>query len=201
MSPMTHLRLAGLSFVMLTIAAQAQGKLEGRGAAQRFVSEKYGFSISIPTGWRVELPVDRLLLYNYPASRALPQGRLPEGGAQIAVIMKETLSGGRLYGNSLSEWAANNMRIETDGTPASPEPFEMPRESGTMNAITLSYDTAIFGIGQQGQHMVTVYWEFERKFFAAYLYYVANDPKGAAVEKVFLNTVRTLRPLRRPNKR
>jgi hypothetical protein len=101
MSPMTHLRLAGLSFVMLTIAAQGQGKLEGRGAAQRFVSEKYGFLIAIPTGWRVELPVDRLLLYSYPASRALPQGRLPEGGAQIALIMKETLSGNRPYGNSI----------------------------------------------------------------------------------------------------
>jgi hypothetical protein len=92
------------------------------------------------------------------------------------------------------------MRIETDGTPASPERFEMPRECGTRNAITLSHDTAIFGIGQQGQHMVAVYWEFEQKFFAAYLYYVANDPKAAALETVFADTVRTFRPLRNQDK-
>ncbi len=195
---MTRFAFVSFPLVILTIAGQAQGKLEGPGAAKRFISEKYGFSTYVPMGWRIELPADRLLLYNYPASRALPQGQLPKGGAQITVVMKDALSGERPYGNTLQEWATNDMRIETGSTPSSTERFEMPRESGAKNAITLSYDTAIFGIGQQKQHIVDVYWEFKQKYFAGYLYYVANDPKGAVLEKTFLNTIRSFRPLHNP---
>jgi len=108
--------------------------------------------------------------------------------------MRDPLSEQRRYGSTLSEWAVNDMRIEADGNPTSPSAFEMPRESGARNAISLSYDTAILGIGQQGEHMVTIYWEFKQKFFAAYLYYVVGDPKGPALEKTFRNTVRSLRP-------
>jgi hypothetical protein len=192
---MTHFKLAVLSFVMLTMAAHGQGNLEGRGKARRFVSEKYGLSMFIPTGWRVELPVDRLLAYSYPATRALPQGQLPNGGASIVVIMRKPLSEERRYGRTLPEWAAKDMEIEADGNPASPSAFQMPQESGTQDAISLSYDSAILGIGQQQQHEVAIYWEFKGSFFAAHLFYIAGDPKGTALEKLFLDTVRSFRPL------
>lgn len=192
---MTHFRLTIVSFVILTIAAHGQGKLEGRGTAQRFISEKYGFSLAVPQGWSTRLSHDQIPVYvNYPDSRALPQLRLPRGGAMIGIVAKETLLG-RRSGNSLPEWAANDMRIETDGTPTSPEPFEMPGQSDAKDAIILSYDSAIFGAGEQKQHCVAIYWEFKERPFAAYLHYIAGDPKAVALARVFVNTVRSLRPL------
>jgi hypothetical protein len=197
----TRLRLARVATVVLTIAAQGQGNPEGGRAAHPFVSEKYGFSIAVPPGWSARLSHNDTPAYvNYPASRALPQLRLPEGGALISVVVNETLYG-RHSGNSLREWAVNDMRIETDGTPASPKPFEMPLVSDVKDAIILSYDSAIFGAGEQGQHCVAIYWEFRGKPFAAYLHYVANDPKGVALERIFLTTVRSFRPLRSSDKR
>ncbi len=201
MSPIIRPELVGLSFFALAIAAQSQAKLEGRGSAQRFVSEKYGFSMSVPAGWSARLsPRDRPVYVNYPASRDLPQLRLPEGGAMIAVMANET-SPGRRLASTLSEWAVDDMHNDADGSPTSPESFEMPMASGTKDAIILSYDSAVFGLNEQKQHHVAIYWEFDKKFFAAHLYYVAGDPKGTALERVFLSTVRSFRPLRSSGKR
>lgn len=196
---MTHYKGFRFWLVVLSITAHAQGKLEGSGAARRFVSEKYAFSIDVPVGWTTRLTEDTPLYFNYPASRALPQGRLPKGGAMISVITKETLSG-RRFGNTLSEWALKDMDNEAGDTPTSPRSFQMPRESSTTQAIVLSYDSATFSVNEQKQHCVAIYWVFDQKYFAAYLFYISNDPSRIAFEKVFQSTVRSFRPLRSPQK-
>jgi len=197
MSRLTRLRYTLVFHALLALVAQGQGKLDSRAGERRFVSEKYEFSMAVPRGWRVKLPDELPLYFNYPDSRALPQGRLPDGGAYISVVVSENLSG-RRYGGSLSQWAVKDMHIETHAPPPSPLPFAMPRESDAKNAIELSYDSEAFERGQQQEHEVAIYWEYRGRFFNAHLSYVAADPSGAAIERVFLDTVRSFRPIQRP---
>jgi len=70
----------------------------------------------------------------------------------------------------------------------------MPRESGASRAVTCSYDEATLSPDQHTQHSVAIFWEFDQKLFAAHLNYNANDSNGPALEKVFLQTVRSIRP-------
>jgi hypothetical protein len=76
----------------------------------------------------------------------------------------------------------------------------MPKESGVSRAIMLSYDEPTLSLDQQTQHSVAIFWEIGQKLFAAHLNYNANDPNGAAFEKLFLDVMRSIRPLPKAGK-
>ncbi len=184
-----------LLLLLISPTAAGQVKLAGRGGAQRFVSEKYKFSVAVPTGWSVRLsPQDHPVFVNYPASQDLPQLRLPKGGAMLSVLTGDIRFGARSPA-SPAEWAAIDMRNEAQ-TQSSPERFEMPEESEAGNAIVLSYDLAVYAESSQKQHRLAVYWQTGQTLFAAYLDCISDDPKLRAFEDVFRRTVRSLRPLR-----
>lgn len=102
--------------------------------------------------------------------------------------------------NLLVEPGDGRARGVSSGNP-SVEPLEMPEQSGVSRAVVSSYDEATFSPDEQAQHCVSVFWEFKQKLFAAHLNYVANDPKGPALKKLFLETVRSIRPLDGAEKR
>lgn len=183
-------------FTIALATAHAQGKLDQTG--RRFLSEKYGFSIAIPRGWSQLANQDTPLFVSYPASRALPQGRIPEGGAIISIVPLDAFKG--LESRTLFEWAVADARGDSAGS-APIRPFEMPSQSGVTTAIISSHDTPTFGPDDQSQHTVNIFWEFRRKLFAAHLLYPAHDPRGAEFEKTFLDTVRSVRSLEKAAKR
>jgi hypothetical protein len=173
---------------------QAQGRLDGRGADRRFVSQRYGFSIAVPSAWNVSVQKDTPMYVNFSSSAGLSQLTLPPGGASIVVVARDTLpSQGRL-GRTLSQWAEGDAK-EITTNPPSATPFEMPRESGVLGALTCSYDVATFSPDEQPQHSVSVYWEFKGKQFAAHLTYVVNERNAAMLERTFAETVRSIRPI------
>lgn len=194
-------KLAILLASLTSVATvQAQGKLDRTG--RLFLSEKYGFSMAVPPGWGVSVDQDTPLYVSYPAPRALPQGRIPEGGANLSVVPLDIFQGFR--SRTLSEWASADARGDS-ALDVPVRAFDMPAETGVKRAVISTYDTPTFGPDDQSQHTLNVYWEFRSKVFAAHLFYPAHDPKGSEFERIFLTTIRSIRPLpetgARPNAR
>ena len=192
MSRLTRITPFFALVIAIAPAVLAQGKLDSTG--QRFVSEKYQFSIAIPRGWGASFDRDTPLFVSYPASRALPQGKLPLGGANISIVPLDAYHSTKTL--TLNEWATADARGDfAHSTPV--RELEMPPESGVVAAIISSHDTPTFGPDDQAQHTVNVFWKFNGNLFAAHLFYPAHDAKGPGFEKVFLDTLRSIRPSRR----
>jgi len=136
------------------------------------------------------------MFMSFDPREAPPQTKLPQGGALISIVAQEKLPG-RNFGNSLSEWATEDRKgIAAAGNPIITA-LELPPQTTITNAVISSFDTATFGPDDQAQHCVAAYWGFKSKLFAAYLYYVIGDPKAKAQEALFLQTLRSIRPLDR----
>ena len=74
-----------IAFLTISLAtAHAQSRLDPTG--QRFLSKRYGFSIAVPRGWGGSANHDTPMFVSYPESQALPQNKIPEGGANISIV-------------------------------------------------------------------------------------------------------------------
>jgi hypothetical protein len=180
--------------VLLAVPAASQGTVEGRGAARRFISPKYTFSMAVPVGWGVSTGLDTPVFFYAPSSERFVQDAIPKGGAVITTRPHDRVSGLARSATTPEAWALADARAFASNNPPI-EPFQMPRESGASRAVMCSYDEPAFSPDQQTQRSVAIFWEFEQKLFAAHLNYNANDSNGPALEKVFLRTVRSFRPL------
>lgn len=180
--------------VLLAVPAASRGRIEGRGAQRRFISQKYGFSMTVPVGWGVSTRLDTPVFFYAPSSERFVQDAIPQGGAVITIEPHDTVSGLSKSAATPETWALANARAIASSDP-SIEPFQIPKESGASHAVICSYEEAKFSPDQRTQHSVAIFWEFELKLFAAHLNYNANDSAGPAFEKVFLQTVRSVRPL------
>jgi hypothetical protein len=200
MPRITKILLLIATALAATGVADGQGRLEGSGAARRFISEKYGFSIAVPRGWLVDPSKDTPVYFSFSPAEAEDfnrQLRLPRGGAVISLVAQESLP--MRSSRTLSDWAVADARGTSAESPSA-RPFETPTESGMTSAIVSSYDTATFGPDDRSEHHVSIFWEFREKRFAAHLLYPAHDPKGTEFEKVFLQTVRSIRPMGKGSK-
>ncbi len=178
----------------------AQGKLEERGNTRRFVSEKYGFSIAVPTKWLVDPSKDTAMFFSFGPSDSGEfnhQLKLPKGGAVISVVPLEVFHG--LESRSLSDWAMADAGDDAVEKP-SPRPLEISSTTGITKAVMSSYDSKTFGPDDQPEHRVNIFWEFRQKLFAAHLMYPAHDSKGPEFEKIFLNTIHSVRPIEKAGK-
>lgn len=192
-----------VAFLVIALVAAndagGQGRLEGSGSGNRFISEKYGFSMAVPPGWHVSLEKDTPMFINFSSAEGRSQLTLPKGGAVIVVVAQDALPGRHRLGSSTMEWATTDARGVSSGSP-SIKPLQVPKESGVSQAVMSSYDVATYSPDEQAQNCVAAFWEFDQKLFAAHLYYVARDPKGSELEKIFVNTVRSIRPLEKSEK-
>jgi hypothetical protein len=180
--------------VLLAGPGVGEGRVEGRGAARRFVSENYRFSMAVPVGWGVSIGLDTPVFFYAPSSARFIQDNIPQGGAVITTEPHDAVSRESRPTTTPEEWALADTRASVSNR--SPiESFLMPRASGVSRAVTCSYDEPTFSPDQRTQHSVAIFWEFEKKLFAAHLNYNRGDPRGPAFEKVFLRTIRSLRPL------
>ena len=69
----------------------------------------------------------------------------------------------------------------------------MPELAEVSRAMIMDLDIERPG---QRQHEVAIYWEFRGRRLAAYLSYLAGDPRAVRYRKVFLDLMRDIRPLK-----
>jgi hypothetical protein len=96
------------------------------------------------------------------------------------------------FGKTPAQWAEREVRL-AEGGRVTKIVFEMPAESGAHQAVVVAYDMA--PPPMQHQRCTAAFWEFGGKLFAIRLFYILGDPHGPTFERVFLDTLRTLRPL------
>ncbi len=198
MSRVSQLTVVLAMAFALVLTMSGEGKLEGKGKARRFVSQKYGFSIGVPPRWLVDPVKDTPIFFSFSPSEAAEfnqQAQLPKGGAVISVLAQDALPGP--HTGDLSAWAAADARGVSAQIP-SIHPFDMPPETHVDTAVVSSYDSATYGPDDQSEHRVNIFWEFREKRFVAHLMYPAHDPKGPTFEAVLFSTVRSMRPLGTP---
>jgi hypothetical protein len=189
------LRTAVLVILFSALAA-SEGKVEGRAAARRFISQRYMFSMAVPVGWGVSTGLDTPVFFYAPSSERFVQDRIPPGGAVITVGSHDTASGQRKSATTPEAWARVDTRALASSIPAV-EPFEFPKESEVSDAVISSYDEPTFSPDERQQHSVAVFWAYDRHMFFAHLNYNAGDPNAAKFENVFLQTLRSVRPLQK----
>jgi hypothetical protein len=182
--------------VLSAAPAVSQGRVLGHGAARRFVSEKYGFSMAVPVGWGVSTTLNTPVFFYAPSSERFVQDAIPQGGAVITTEPHDTASRLSKSATTPDAWALADARSFASEIPPI-EPFLLPSESGAAHAVICSYDEVVFSSDQHIHHSVAIFWEFDHLLFAAHLNYNANDPHGPIFEKVFLQTVRNVRPLQK----
>lgn len=188
--------LSKIVFLTAFLAApsRSQVKVEGRGATRRFISQEYGFSMAVPKGWGVSTGLDTPVFFYAPPSKRFVQDAIPPGGAVITTNAHDMVSGQEKSATTPAAWALANVRIVASSTPPI-KPFKFPRESRISRAVTCSYDEVTLSPEQRTQHSVAIFWDFGQKLFAAHLNYNANDSRGPAFERVFFQTIRSIRPL------
>jgi hypothetical protein len=197
---MSVISKAALLSILAIASAAAQGKVEGNGAAMRFVSQRYGFSMAVPAGWSASSGLDTPVYFYAPDSERFIQASIPPGGAIITTESQDAeFRGGRPV-TTLEAWAQESTRPFADTVPSF-EPFRFPAESGVSRALVCSYDEPTYSPDQRTQHSVGLFWEFNHKFFSAFLNYNAHDPNGPAFEKLFFKTVRSIQPLLRNSRK
>lgn len=163
------------------------------GAPKRVVVKGYGFSVEPPARWNTGIGKDGLPLFtNIPWSKLGAQGLLPEGGATINLVAWDELPR-RKGDESLLGWAHLDAAPPGLGSRKVDE-LTVPASTGITDAISVSLDEAVYSPDEQRQHDSSVYWTFRRKKFAAHLFYVVGDPRGAQYEDVLRQVVRSIRP-------
>jgi len=189
-------RLRSVLIASLAVAAFGQDRVPQKGAqVARYVSDKYSFSVGVPTGWRVATGPDAglPLFVNFRWSLMQAQLVLPKGGATIHILAEEDLPGPHAH-YALDDWADFDQRGAVHDT-ATLRPFEIPPSAGVSRSIILSFDEKTYSPSVQQEHDVTVYWEFRGKRFATHLFYVVGDPKAKQYEGVLAEIMRSIRPL------
>jgi hypothetical protein len=189
------IRMLLLASLLAAPAANGVGRVEGQAAGRRFVSVKYGFSISVPPGWGVSTALDTPVYFFASPSQRFVQDAIPRGGAVIAVESHDTTSGLSGSAKTARDWAVADTQAAATGSPVI-APFEMPKESGTSGAVESSYDEETFSPDERRKHCVAVFWKFGGELFAARLRFNAGDSIGPTLTTVFLQTVRSIRPFK-----
>jgi hypothetical protein len=91
MRQLTHISIALPAIVIgLSLAAAPQAI-----ARDRVALIQHQISLLPPTGWNVSESAHSVLIFNFPASKAVGQGLLPEGGAMITLVAQSALPGKR----------------------------------------------------------------------------------------------------------
>jgi len=177
--------------------AAAHGRLSGRGAARTFVSDKYRFSMAVPADWGVSTALDTPVFFYAAPGQKFSQDAIPPGAAVIAVEPQEKASREARTASTPETWAVTDADAFGSSIP-SVERFPVPDNSGISGAVWCSYDEPRYSRDQRMQHVVAIFWRFDRKLFAAHLRYNAGDPSGLAFERVLFRAVRSIRPTEKP---
>ena len=152
--------------------------------------------MAVPVGWGVSTGLDTPVYFYAPSSERFVQDQIPRGGAVITVGSHDTVGAQRKLATTPEAWARVETRALASSIPAV-EPFEFPKASEVSHAVISSYDEPTFSPDERQQHSVAVFWTYDQHMFSAYLNYNAGDPNAAKFENVFLQTLRSVRPLQK----
>lgn len=101
--------------ILLAGLAASKGRIEVRGQAREFVSDRYGFSITVPPGWGTSVELDTPVFFYARDSEKFVQAEIPKGGAVLTTACHDTISGLARSATTPEAWAQVDMRISASG--------------------------------------------------------------------------------------
>ena len=184
-------------FVGILTASAVVALGQGVPAGLRFTSEKFGFSMAVPDGWSAVAIGAAPMFFNFDPGKSLPTVSLPEGGASIGMEVEYKAPRAEPSAQWHKTLLENAIAIARGGGDPDPvlTPVPFPPAAEVPSAYVTAYDLPSQSPMAQVQHCVMLFWEFKNMFIEAHLHYIKGDPKGTLHEKVFLDTIRSTRPL------
>ncbi len=77
-------------------------------AQRNFTSDRFRYALTVPIGWNLlESPSGVPVIFNYPRAKGLPQGLIPDGGADIYLVPESVVAPVTPAGG-LDEWIRSN---------------------------------------------------------------------------------------------
>jgi hypothetical protein len=186
----------GLITLPTSIVAQTGG------TDRRVNCDKYGFSIAVPAGFDIGACTKQTIPLFIRVDRSKLSGnqdRLPMGGATIGVVSENEVKGDKSAPKWLAttrDWASAMAALGTGTDNKGPVSVVFPDGSGVTEAVSTEFQI-LSPSGDQEQECFWVSWRFGGRLFSAHLEFVKGDPGGGRLREVYMEALRSIRPLRK----
>ena len=177
-----------MALLILACAKVGCGGPSAASGAERFVSTKYGYSVSLPSGWHFSDDGTSLFLFNYSPRLAVGQSWIPKGGAEMRIVGRPL--DGRAASEALERWISNVVRIADPGS-ASVDHASTLAIAGAADMTRVTYDFTR-AEGEACQRIVGYFFSFHGRLFLASLTYRRDNARGASYEQVLLGILKSM---------
>lgn len=180
--------------VLLSIAIVMNDGAHAAGA-RTFTSQRFGYQLSVPRDWNIAVPPsDVPVLFNYDESKALPQGLIPEGGANIYVIPYEAV-GLVTSARDLQDWIQINSRmwhtnVRTSRVASWSRDERLPQR---ITKVDADYERAPEDEALQSE--INYYFVLRGAGFRLRMLYGKGDPRSSYFNSVIGVVLRSVRAL------
>jgi hypothetical protein len=164
-------------------------------AARAYLNRQFGYRLTVPAGWNIAVPPSGVpVLFNYAQGSALPQGLIPDGGAEVYVIpyqAVELVTSAR----DLESWiAANSAMWHTNVRTSSAAPWAKD-DGAPQEIVKVDADYERAPEDETLQSEVNYYFTLHHRGFRLRLLYEKGDPHGSSFNSALLAVLHSIKAL------
>jgi hypothetical protein len=161
--------------------------------ARRVVSDKCGYSFSVPPGWYISASNPAPYLFNFsPKYLQGPSIGPPDGGADIGVVADSHDVG------TIDRWIEIEQKVEGATIVKT---LELPAATGITRAVEATWSESIGGLTQTAPVVtIAVYFVFRGQAFAAYLSFNGDDKASSQYIETLMTLLKSFCPVGRAAK-
>ena len=156
-------------------------------------NRKFGYRLSVPEEWNVVVPPSGVpVLFNYDKKKALPQGLIPEGGAEVYLIPYEAV---RLVAgaNRLEDWIQANGRESHTNVRTERVASWTKDESSPQGITRIVADYQRAPEDEELQSEVDYYFTLRGAAFRLRMLFWKGDPRSSDYNSVMVAVLRSIR--------
>jgi hypothetical protein len=182
-------RVVSISCLGLVLAASMFSAAEQK----TFTSARFGYELRLPKSWNISVADSGVpVFFNYPRAEALPQGLIPDHGAEIYLIPFAALRG-TTRAKDLKEWIQINTRREHSRIHVTQVPGALEEESAPHNVFRVTSDFERDPQDGIPQREIDYYFQLNGEGFRLRLVYWKGDPRSTYFESVQQAIFRSIR--------
>ncbi len=160
-----------------------------------FTSELFGYRLEVPGGWHVAVPPSGVpVFFNYDESKALPQGLIPDRGANIYLIPYEAVS--RVtQARDLQDWIQTNSEQWHTNVRTSRVAAWSSSETAPQEIVKVEADYERAPEDEERQAEINYYFVLHGSGFRLRMLYGKGDPRSSYFKTVADSLLRSIKTL------
>lgn len=166
--------------LLFTSASKAQN--------QTHQSERFGYQLAIPLGWKVSQTGFDVMFYSYRTNEALPHGMLPPRGAEIWVTpfnaIKERAPAMRWKGaNSVQQWIQHELTPDHTNVSVT-RVQDVDDRDAPKEVFRVEADYRRDPADDELQHEISYFFTLEGRMYRLALLYWRDNDSGQRLKRV-----------------